>query len=44
MFVYISATAISRDGQNAVFMKYIPVPLMKQIDYKVVPNIVMTTL
>ena len=43
MFVYISATAISRDGQNAVFMKYIPVPLMKQIDYKVIPNIVMTT-
>lgn len=43
MFIYISATAISRDGQNAVFMKYIPVSLMKQIDYKVMPNIVMTT-
>ena len=43
MFIYISATAVSRDGQNAVFMKYIPVPLMKQIDYKVFPNIVMTT-
>ena len=43
MFIYISATAISRDGQNAVFMKYIPVPLMKQIDYKVIPNIIMTT-
>ena len=43
MFIYISATAVSRDGQNAVFMKYIPVPLMKQIDYKVMPNIVMTT-
>ena len=43
MFIYVSATAISRDGQNAVFMKYIPVPLMKQIDYKVIPNIVMTT-
>ena len=42
MFVYISVTAISRDGPNAVFMKYIPVPLMKQIDYKVVPNITMT--
>ena len=42
MFIYISATAISRDGQNAVFMKYIPVPLMKQIDYKVFPNIIMT--
>ena len=44
MFIYISATAISRDGQNAVFMKYIPVPLMKQIDYKVMPNIIMTTI
>ena len=43
MFIYISATAISRDGQNATFMKYIPVPLMKQIDYKVIPNIIMTT-
>ena len=43
MFIYISATAVSRDGQNAVFMKYIPVPLMKQIDYKVFPNIIMTT-
>lgn len=44
MFIYISATAISRDGQNAVFMKYIPVPLIKQIDYKVIPNIIMLTI
>lgn len=43
MFVFIAVTAISRDGQNAMFMKYIPVSLMKQIDYKVFPNIVMTT-
>ena len=43
MFIYISATAISRDGENAVFIKYIPVPFIKQIDYKVFPNIVMTT-
>ena len=43
MFIYISATAISREGQNAVFMKYIPVPYMKQIDYKVFPSIVMTS-
>ena len=42
MFIYISATAISRDGQNAVFMKYIPVPLNKQIQYKVMPNIIIT--
>ncbi len=44
MFIYISATAISRDGQNAVFMKYIPVKYMKQIDYKVMPNIIMTSI
>ena len=25
-------------------MKYIPVPLIKQIDYKVMPNIIMTTI
>ena len=43
MFIYISATAISRDGQNAVFMKYIPIKYMKQIDYKVMPNIIMTS-
>ena len=41
MFIYISATAISRDGQNATFMKYIPLALDKQIMYKVMPNIIM---
>lgn len=41
MFIYISATAISRDGQNATFMKYIPLALDKQITYKVMPNIIM---
>ena len=41
MFIYISITAISRDGENAVFMKYIPVPLYKQYLYKVIPNIIM---
>lgn len=44
MFIYISVTAISRDGQNANFMKYIPVKYMKQIDYKVMPNIIMTSI
>ena len=44
MFIYISATAISRDGQNAIFMKYIPVKYIKQIDYKVMPNIIMTSI
>ena len=41
MFIYISITAISRDGQNAVFMKYIPVSLYKQYMYKIIPNIIM---
>ena len=41
MFIYISITAISRDGENAVFMKYIPVPLYKQYMYKIIPNIIM---
>ncbi len=41
MFIYISITAISRDGENAVFMKYIPVPLYNQYIYKIIPNIIM---
>ena len=41
MFIYISITAVSRDGENAVFMKYIPVPLYKQYIYKIIPNIIM---
>ena len=41
MFIYISITAVSRDGGNAVFMKYIPVSLYKQYIYKIAPNIVM---
>ena len=41
MFIYISITAISRDGENAVFMKYIPVSLYKQYMYKTIPNIIM---
>lgn len=41
MFIYVSVTAISRDGRNAVFMKYIPVSLMKQLEYKIAPNIIM---
>ena len=41
MFIYISITAISRDGENAVFIKYIPVPLYKQFIYKMIPNIIM---
>lgn len=41
MFIYISITAISRDGKNAVFIKYIPVSLYKQYIYKSIPNIIM---
>ena len=41
MMIYVSATAISRDGENAVFMKYIPVSLYKQYVYKTIPNIIM---
>ena len=44
MFIYISITAISRDGKNAVFMKYIPVSLYKQYIYKCIPNILMGTI
>ncbi len=41
MFIYISITAVSRDGENAVFMKYIPISLYKQYMYKIIPNIIM---
>ena len=41
MFIYIAITAVSRDGENAVFMKYIPVLLYKQYIYKIIPNIIM---
>lgn len=37
--VSISITAISRQGQNAVFMKYIPINLYKQFLIKNVPQI-----
>lgn len=38
---FIAVTAISRDGSNAVFMKYIPLELSKQCTYKIVPSVVM---
>lgn len=41
MIIYISVTAISRDGENAVFMRYIPVKLFDQFVYKTIPNIIM---
>ena len=44
IFIYVSITAISRDGSNAVFMKYIPVSLYKQYIYKTVPNIIISVI
>lgn len=41
MMSYTSVTAVSRDGQNAVFMKYIPVSYYKQIQYKAMPAILL---
>lgn len=41
MMIYISATAISRDGKNAIFTKYIPLSLHKQFIYKMAPNVIM---
>lgn len=40
MFIYVSITAISREGKNAVFMKYIPVKMYRQYIYKIIPNVV----
>ena len=39
----LSITAISREGKNAIFMKYIPVPLYKQFIYKSIPQILINT-
>lgn len=40
MFNYMSVTAISREGENALFMKYIPINLSKQYKYKAIPGII----
>lgn len=44
MMIYVSATAISRDGKNAIFVKYIPLSLYKQFIYKAIPNIIMSVI
>lgn len=44
MLIYVSSTAISRDGKNAIFMKYIPISLYKQIIYKAIPNFILVML
>lgn len=42
--LYIAPTVISRDGQNAIFMKYIPISYYKQLIYKGIPNIFFGTI
>ena len=41
MMSFIAITAISRDGSNAIFTKYIPVPLYKQYLYKIAPSVIL---
>ncbi len=38
IFNYISVTSISREGENAIIMKYLPIDLNKQCRYKAVPG------
>ena len=40
----LSITAISREGKNAMVMKYIPVPLYKQFLWKNIPQILINTI
>ncbi len=41
IFNFIAITAISRDGTDSVFMKQIPIPLSKQLFYKILPGIIL---
>ena len=38
LFNFMSVTSISREGENALFMKYIPIRLSKQYKYKAIPG------
>lgn len=38
LFNYISVTSISREGENAIIMKYLPIELNKQCRYKIAPG------
>lgn len=40
-FNFASVTSISRDGNYAIFMKYIPVELSNQCLYKIIPGIIL---
>ena len=41
MFNFISATAVSRDSENAILMKTFPISLKKQTIYKMLPAVIM---
>lgn len=43
-FSNLSITAISREGKNAKFMKYIPIPLYNQLKMKTLPQIFLNTI
>lgn len=43
-FSKLSITAISREGRDAKFMKYTPIPLYKQFKIKVIPQIFLNTI
>ena len=40
MFNFISATAVSRDSENAILMKTFPISLKKQTIYKMLPAVI----
>lgn len=44
MMSFTAITGVSRDGLNATFMKYIPVPYYKQFIYKMMPNVIMNSI
>ena len=44
IYLFTSCVAISKDGKDAFFMKYIPVEFYKQIIYKMIPDVVLNML
>lgn len=44
LFNYVSVTAVSREGHEYTFTKYIPIPLDKQIKLKATPGIIVNNL
>lgn len=42
-FNLISATSVSREGESAVVMKYLPIELHKQCRYKAIPGFLLNT-